>query len=234
MYPNESQGNKLTFIDTPGHAAFTAMRARGAKVTDIVILVVAADDSVMPQTVEAINHAKEAKVPLIVAINKVDKKEANPTKTKNDLIEHEILVEELGGEIQCVELSAETKAGIPDLIDSIILQAEILNLKANAEIPAEGFVIESKLDKGRGPLVTTIIQKGKLKKGDILVVGENWGKVRSLINDKGSEVKDCLPGEPIEVLGLNDTPKAGDTLQVVESEARAREISDYRLRQNKK
>ena len=227
-------GNKITFIDTPGHAAFTAMRARGAKVTDIVILVVAADDSVMPQTVEAINHAKEAKVPLIVAINKVDKKEANPTKTKNDLIEHEILVEELGGEIQCVELSAETKAGIPDLIDSIILQAEILNLKANAEIPAEGFVIESKLDKGRGPLVTTIIQKGKLKKGDILVVGENWGKVRSLINDKGSEVKDCLPGEPIEVLGLNDTPKAGDTLQVVESEARAREISDYRLRQNKK
>lgn len=227
-------GNKITFIDTPGHAAFTAMRARGAKVTDIVILVVAADDSVMPQTVEAINHAKEAKVPLIVAINKVDKKEANPTKTKNDLIEHEILVEELGGEIQCVELSAETKAGIPDLIDSIILQAEILNLKANAEIPAEGFVIESKLDKGRGPLVTTIIQKGKLKKGDILVVGENWGKVRSLINDKGSEVKDCQPGEPIEVLGLNDTPKAGDTLQVVESEARAREISDYRLRQNKK
>ncbi|SUZ49641.1 uncharacterized protein METZ01_LOCUS2495 [marine metagenome] len=227
-------GNKITFIDTPGHAAFTAMRARGAKVTDIVILVVAADDSVMPQTVEAINHAKEANVPIIVAINKVDKKESNPTKTKNDLIEHEILVEELGGEIQCVELSAETKAGIPDLIDSIILQAEILDLKANAEIPAEGFVIESKLDKGRGPLVTVLIQKGKLKKGDILVVGENWGKVRSLINDKGSEVKDCQPGEPIEVLGLNDTPKAGDTLQVVESEARAREISDYRLRQNKK
>ena len=227
-------GNKITFIDTPGHAAFTAMRARGAKVTDIVILVVAADDSVMPQTVEAINHAKEANVPIIVAINKVDKKEANPTKTKNDLIEHEILVEELGGETQCVELSAETKVGIPDLIDSIILQAEILDLKANAEISAEGFVIESKLDKGRGPLVTTIIQKGKLKKGDILVVGENWGKVRSLINDKGSEVKDCHPGEPIEVLGLNDTPNAGDTLQVVESEARAREISDYRLRQNKK
>jgi len=205
-------GNKITFIDTPGHAAFTAMRARGAKVTDIVILVVAADDGVMPQTVEAINHAKEANVPIIVAINKVDKKESNPTKTKNDLIGHEILVEELGGEIQCVELSAETKAGIPDLIDSIILQSEILDLKANAEIPAEGFVIESKLDKGRGPLVTVIIQKGKLKKGDILVVGENWGKVRSLI----------------------DTPKAGDTLQVVESEARAREISDYRLRQNKK
>ena len=227
-------GNKITFIDTPGHAAFTAMRARGAKVTDIVILVVAADDSVMPQTVEAINHAKEANVPIIVAINKVDKKEANPTKTKNDLIEHEILVEELGGEIQCVELSAETKIGIPDLVDSIILQAEILDLKANAEISAEGFVIESKLDKGRGPLVTTIIQKGKLKKGDILVVGENWGKVRSLINDKGSEVKDCHPGDPIEVLGLNDTPNAGDTLQVVESEARAREISDYRLRQNKK
>ncbi|MEE3165547.1 MAG: translation initiation factor IF-2, partial [Pseudomonadota bacterium] len=227
-------GNKITFIDTPGHAAFTAMRARGAKVTDIVILVVAADDSVMPQTVEAINHAKEANVPIIVAINKVDKKDANPTKTKNDLIEHEILVEELGGEIQCVELSAETKIGIPDLVDSIILQAEILDLKANAEISAEGFVIESKLDKGRGPLVTTIIQKGKLKKGDILVVGENWGKVRSLINDKGSEVKDCHPGEPIEVLGLNDTPNAGDTLQVVESEARAREISDYRLRQNKK
>ncbi len=226
--------NKITFIDTPGHAAFTSMRARGAKVTDIVILVVAADDSVMPQTIEAINHSKEANVPIIVAINKMDKPEANPTKTKNDLLEHELIVEELGGDIQCIELSAQTKEGIQDLLEAINLQAEILDLKANPDRHAEGFVIEAKLDKGRGPVVTTIIQKGTLKKGDIAIVGQNWGKVRTLINDKGDQVNECYPGDPIEVLGLNNTPNAGDFLSVVENEARAREITEYRERQNKK
>ena len=210
------------------------MRARGAKVTDIVILVVAADDSVMPQTIEAINHSKEANVPIIIAINKMDKPEANPTKTKNDLLEHELIVEELGGDIQCIELSAQTKEGIEDLLEAINLQAEILDLKANPDRHAEGFVIEAKLDKGRGPVVTTIIQKGTLKKGDIAIVGQNWGKVRSLINDKGDQVGECYPGDPIEVLGLNNTPNAGDFLSVVENEARAREITEYRERQNKK
>tara|TARA_B100001250_G_scaffold88679_2_gene73466 strand:- start:2132 stop:4549 length:2418 start_codon:yes stop_codon:yes gene_type:complete len=233
-YQINTNNNKITFIDTPGHAAFTSMRARGAKVTDIVILVVAADDSVMPQTVEAINHSKDAGVPIIIAINKIDKPEANPTKTKNDLLEYELIVEELGGEIQCVELSAETKEGIDNLIEAINLQAEILDLKANPNRPAEGFVIESKLDKGRGPVVSTIIQKGTLKKGDIVIVGQYWGKVRSLINDRGEQVKECYPGEPIEVLGLNNTPNAGDFLSVVENESRAREISEYRERQNKK
>ena len=226
--------SKITFIDTPGHAAFTSMRARGARVTDIVILVVAADDSVMPQTIEAINHSKEANVPIIIAINKMDKPEANPTKTKNDLLEHELIVEELGGDIQCIELSAQTKEGIEDLLEAINLQAEILDLKANPDRYAEGFVIEAKLDKGRGPVVTTIIQKGTLKKGDIAIVGQNWGKVRSLINDKGDQVNECYPGDPIEVLGLNNTPNAGDFLSVVENEARAREITEYRERQNKK
>ncbi len=233
-YQINTNNTKITFIDTPGHAAFTSMRARGAKVTDIVILVVAADDSVMPQTVEAINHSKDAGVPMIIAINKIDKPEANPTKTKNDLLEHELIVEELGGEIQCVELSAETKEGIDNLIEAINLQAEILDLKANPNRPAEGFVIESKLDKGRGPVVSTIIQRGTLKKGDVVIVGQYWGKVRSLINDKGEQVKECYPGEPIEVLGLNNTPNAGDFLSVVENESRAREISEYRERQNKK
>ena len=233
-YQINTNNNKITFIDTPGHAAFTSMRARGAKVTDIVILVVAADDSVMPQTVEAINHSKDAGVPIIIAINKIDKPEANPTKTKNDLLEYELIVEELGGEIQCVELSAETKEGIDNLIEAINLQAEILDLKANPNRPAEGFVIESKLDKGRGPVVSTIIQKGTLKKGDVVIVGQYWGKVRSLINDRGEQVKECYPGEPIEVLGLNNTPNAGDFLSVVENESRAREISEYRERQNKK
>ena len=233
-YQINTNNNKITFIDTPGHAAFTSMRARGAKVTDIVILVVAADDSVMPQTVEAINHSKDAGVPIIIAINKIDKPEANPTKTKNDLLEYELIVEELGGEIQCVELSAETKEGIDNLIEAINLQAEILDLKANPNRPAEGFVIESKLDKGRGPVVSTIIQKGTLKKSDVVIVGQYWGKVRSLINDRGEQVKECYPGEPIEVLGLNNTPNAGDFLSVVENESRAREISEYRERQNKK
>ena len=188
----------------------------------------------MPQTIEAINHSKEADVPIIVAINKIDKPEANPAKTKNDLLEHELIVEELGGDIQCIELSAQTKEGIDNLIEAINLQAEILDLKANPNRQAEGFVIESKLDKGRGPVVTTIVQKGTLKKGDIVIVGQFWGKVRSLLNDRGEQIDLCYPGDPIEVLGLNNTPNAGDFLSVVENEARAREISDYRERQNKK
>ena len=224
---------KITFIDTPGHAAFTSMRARGAKVTDIVILVVAADDGVMPQTIEAINHAKEANAPIIVAINKMDKPGANPTNARNALLQHEIVVEELGGEIQSVELSAITKDGINDLIDAIILQAELLDLKANPNRPAEGFVIEAKLDKNRGPAVTSIVQRGTLKIGDILVVGEHSGKVRSLVNDQGETIKECFPGEPVEILGLSQTPAAGDILSVVESDARAREISEYRKRKSK-
>ena len=224
---------KITFIDTPGHAAFTSMRARGAKVTDIVILVVAADDGVMPQTIEAINHAKEAEAPIIVAINKIDKPGANPTNARNALLQHEIIVEELGGEIQSVELSALTKDGIDDLIDAIVLQAELLDLKANPNRAAEGFVIEAKLDKNRGPAVSAIIQRGTLKIGDILVMGQHSGKVRSLVNDQGETIKECYPGEPVEILGMSQTPEAGDILSVVESDARAREISEYRKRKSK-
>ena len=224
---------KITFIDTPGHAAFTSMRARGAKVTDIVVLVVAADDGVMPQTIEAINHAKEAEAPIIVAINKIDKSDADPNATRNSLLEHEIIVEEMGGDIQSVELSALTKKGIDDLIEAILLQADLLELKANPDRPAEGFVIEAKLDKNRGPAVTTIIQRGTLKVGDILVIGQYSGKVRSLINDQGKVVKECFPGDPIEILGMSQTPEAGDILTVVESDSRAREISEYRQRKSK-
>ena len=223
----------ITFIDTPGHAAFTSMRARGAKVTDIVVLVVAADDGVMPQTIEAINHAKEAEAPIIVAINKIDKPDADPNATRNSLLQHEIVVEEMGGDIQSVELSALTKKGIDDLIEAILLQADLLELKANPDRSAEGFVIEAKLDKNRGPAVTTIIQRGTLKVGDILVIGQYSGKVRSLINDQGKVVKECLPGEPIEILGMSQTPEAGDILTVVESDSRAREVSEYRQRKSK-
>ena len=224
---------KITFIDTPGHAAFTSMRARGAKVTDIVVLVVAADDGVMPQTREAINHAKKAEAPIIVAINKIDKPDADPNATRNSLLQHEIVVEEMGGDIQSVELSALTKKGIDDLIEAILLQADLLELKANPDRSAEGFVIEAKLDKNRGPAVTTIIQRGTLKVGDILVIGQYSGKVRSLINDQGKVVKECLPGEPIEILGMSQTPEAGDILTVVESDSRAREVSEYRQRKSK-
>ena len=228
-----NENKKITFIDTPGHAAFTSMRARGAKVTDIVILVVAADDGVMPQTIEAINHAKEAEAPIIVAINKIDKPDADPNATRNSLLQHEIVVEEMGGDIQSVELSALTKKGIDSLIEAIMLQADLLELKANPDRPAEGFVIEAKLDKNRGPAVTTIIQRGTLRVGDILVVGQFSGKVRSLINDQGQNVKECFPGEPIEILGMSHTPEAGDILTVVESDSRAREISEYRQRKLK-
>ncbi|GAA0296890.1 translation initiation factor IF-2 [Rhodovulum strictum] len=221
-------GARLTFLDTPGHAAFTSMRARGAQVTDIVVLVVAADDAVMPQTVEAINHAKAAKVPMIVAINKIDKPSANPTKVRTDLLQHEVVVEQMSGEVQDVEVSALTGQGLDELLEAIALQAEILELKANPNRAAEGAVIEAQLDVGRGPVATVLVQKGTLKRGDIFVVGEQWGKVRALINDKGERVEEAGPSVPVEVLGLNGTPEAGDVLNVVETEAQAREIAEYR------
>jgi len=221
-------GAVLTFLDTPGHAAFTSMRARGAQVTDIVVLVVAADDAVMPQTIEAINHAKAAHVPMIVAINKIDKPDANPDKVRTDLLQHEVVVEKMSGEVQDVEVSAVSGQGLPDLLESIALQAEILELKANPDRPAEGAVIEAQLDVGRGPVATVLVQKGTLKQGDIFVVGEQWGKVRAMENDKGERVKEAGPSVPVEVLGLNGTPEAGDVLNVVSTEAQAREIAEYR------
>jgi len=221
-------GATLTFLDTPGHAAFTSMRARGANVTDIVVLVVAADDAVMPQTVEAIAHAKAAKVPMIVAINKIDKKSANPTKVRTDLLQHDVVVEQMSGDVLDVEVSAVTGQGLDELLEAIALQAEILDLRANPKRAASGAVIEAKLDVGRGPVATVLVQNGTLRKGDIFVVGEQWGKVRSLINDKGERIDEAGPSVPVEVLGLNGTPQAGDTLNVVETEAQAREIADYR------
>jgi translation initiation factor IF-2 len=222
-------GALLTFLDTPGHAAFTSMRARGAQVTDIVVLVVAADDAVMPQTIEAINHAKAAKVPMIVAINKIDKPAANPQKVRTDLLQHEVVVEAMSGEVQDVEISAKTGQGLDQLLEAIALQAEILELKANPDRPAQGAVIEAQLDVGRGPVATVLVQNGTLKRGDIFVVGEQWGKVRALIDDKGERVEEAGPSVPVEVLGLNGTPEAGDVLNVVETEAQAREIADYRI-----
>ncbi|NCU19265.1 translation initiation factor IF-2 [Candidatus Falkowbacteria bacterium] len=223
-------GALLTFLDTPGHAAFTSMRARGAHVTDIVVLVVAADDAVMPQTIEAINHAKAAKVPMIVAINKCDKYEANPQKVRTDLLQHEVVVEAMSGDVQDVEVSAKTGMGLDTLLEAIALQSEILELKANPQRAAMGAVIEAKLDVGRGPVATVLVQNGTLKQGDIFVVGEKWGKVRALINDKGERVDSAGPSVPVEVLGLNGTPEAGDVLNVVETEAQAREIADYRIK----
>ncbi|MBF9054280.1 translation initiation factor IF-2 [Rhodobacterales bacterium LSUCC1028] len=222
-------GALLTFLDTPGHAAFTSMRARGANVTDIVVLVVAADDAVMPQTIEAINHAKAAKVPMIVAINKIDKPAANPDKVRTDLLQHEVIVEKMSGEVQDVEVSAATGQGLDQLLESIALQAELLDLKANPDRSAEGAVIEAQLDVGRGPVATVLVQRGTLKQGDIFVVGEQWGKVRALINDQGERVKEAGPSVPVEVLGLNGAPEAGDVLNVVQTEAQAREIADYRI-----
>jgi translation initiation factor IF-2 len=221
-------GAVLSFLDTPGHAAFTSMRSRGAQVTDIVVLVVAADDAVMPQTVEAINHAKAAKVPMIVAINKIDKPSANPTKVRTDLLQHEVVVEEMSGDVQDVEVSAITGQGLPELLEAIALQAEILELKANPNRAAQGAVIEAQLDVGRGPVATVLVQNGTLRQGDIFVVGEQYGKVRALINDKGERVKEAGPSVPVEVLGLNGTPEAGDVLNVTETEAQAREIAEYR------
>jgi translation initiation factor IF-2 len=221
-------GAVLTFLDTPGHAAFTSMRSRGAQVTDIVVLVVAADDAVMPQTIEAINHAKAAKVPMIVAINKIDKPDANPDKVRTDLLQHEVIVEKMSGDVQDVEVSAISGQGLDDLLEAIALQAEILELNANPDRAAEGAVIEAQLDVGRGPVATVLVQNGTLRQGDIFVVGEQWGKVRAMENDKGDRVKEAGPSVPVEVLGLNGTPEAGDVLNVVETEAQAREIAEYR------
>ncbi|MFQ6546952.1 translation initiation factor IF-2 [Aestuariibius sp. 2305UL40-4] len=227
-YQVEQNGKKLTFLDTPGHAAFTSMRARGAQVTDIVVLVVAADDAVMPQTVEAINHAKAAEVPMIVAINKIDLPAANPDKVRTDLLQHEVIVEKMSGEVQDVEVSAQTGQGLDQLLEAIALQAELLELKANPDRAASGAVIEAQLDVGRGPVATVLVQNGTLKQGDIFVVGEQWGKVRAMENDQGKRVKDAGPSVPVEVLGLNGTPEAGDVLNVVDTEAQAREIAAYR------
>ena len=221
-------GQVLSFLDTPGHAAFTSMRARGAQVTDIVVLVVAADDAVMPQTIEAINHAKAAEVPMIVAINKIDRPEANPDKVRTDLLQHEVIVEKMSGEVQDVEVSAINGTGLDELLEAIALQSEILELKANPDRAASGAVIEAQLDVGRGPVATVLVQNGTLRQGDIFVVGEQWGKVRAMENDKGERVKEAGPSVPVEVLGLNGTPEAGDVLNVVETEAQAREIAEYR------
>ena len=228
-----SSGAKITFIDTPGHAAFTAMRARGAKVTDIVVLVVAADDGVMPQTVEAIHHAKAAKVPIIVAINKIDKPDAKPERVRTDLLQHEIQVESMGGDVVDVEVSATKKQNIDKLLEMIGLQAEILDLKVNPDRSAEGTVIEAKLDRGRGPVATVLVQRGTLHVGDLVVAGAEWGRVRALVSDTGDPIETAGPSTPVEVLGFSGTPDAGDRLAVVENEARAREVTEYRARQKR-
>ncbi|WP_339830929.1 translation initiation factor IF-2 [uncultured Parvibaculum sp.] len=227
---NLSSGERITFLDTPGHAAFTSMRARGAKVTDIVVLVVAADDGVMPQTIEAINHAKAAGVPMIVAINKMDKPEADPSRVKNELLQHEVVVEDFGGDVLAVPISAKTGMGLDKLEETILLQAELLDIRANPDRPAEGIIVEAKLDRGRGPVGTVLVQRGTLKVGDIIVAGAEWGRVRALINDRGENVDSAGPSVPVEVLGLGGAPEAGDVMSVVESEARAREVTDYRQR----
>jgi translation initiation factor IF-2 len=229
-YQIDRNGQKITFIDTPGHAAFTAMRARGAQATDIAILVVAADDSVMPQTIESISHAKAAGVPIIVAINKIDKHEADPQKVRTELLRHDVQVESMGGETQDVEVSATKGTNIDGLLDAILLQAEILDLKANPDRTAEGVVIEARLDKGRGPVATVLVQTGTLMPGDILVAGNEWGRVRALVDDRGDQIKEAPPSMPVEVLGLQGTPRAGDRFAVVNNEARAREITEYRQR----
>ncbi len=223
-------GQKVTFLDTPGHAAFTAMRARGADVTDIVVLVVAADDGVMPQTIEAIQHAKAANTPIIVAVNKMDKPDANPTRVINELLQHEIVAESLGGETQVIEVSALKKTGLNDLIEAILLQAEVLELKANPDRTAEGVVIESKIDRGRGAVSTVLVKRGTLKRGDIVVAGAKFGRVRALLNERDEQVPSAGPAEPVEVLGLDGAPSPGEAFAVVESEARARELTEYRIR----
>jgi translation initiation factor IF-2 len=226
-------GKKITFIDTPGHAAFTAMRARGAKVTDIVILVVAADDGVMPQTIEAIHHAKAAKVPMIVAINKIDKPDAKPERVRTELLQHEVQVESLGGDVVDVEVSAKNKTNLDKLLEMIALQAELLDLKTNPSRPAEGTVIEAKLDRGRGPVATVLVQRGTLRVGDIVVAGAEMGRVRALISDQGDTIDEAGPSVPVEVLGFNGPPEAGDRLAVVENEARARQVTSYRAHQKR-
>jgi translation initiation factor IF-2 len=226
-------GEKITFLDTPGHAAFTAMRARGANATDIAILVVAADDSVMPQTIESIAHAKAAGVPIIVAVNKCDLHEANPDKVLTDLLQHDIQVESMGGSVQAIKVSALEKTGLDDLTEAITLQAELLELQANPDRPAEGIVVESQLDRGRGPVATVLVQRGTLKRGDIVVAGAQWGKVRALFDERSKQLKGAGPSLPVEVLGLDGAPDPGDMLVVVESEARAREVTEFRMRQKR-
>lgn len=232
-YQVSYKDQKITFIDTPGHAAFTAMRARGAKATDIAILVVAADDSVMPQTIESISHAKAAGVPIIVAINKIDKPAADAQKVRTELLQHEVFVESMGGSTLDVEVSAKTDKNLDNLLEAILLQAEMLNLTANKNRTAEGVVIEAELDRGRGSVATVLVQKGTLKLGDIIVAGSQWGKVRALINDLGKHLTKAIPSTPVEILGLQDAPQAGDKFAVVGNEAKAREISEYRQRLDK-
>lgn len=230
-YQVEKNGHKITFLDTPGHEAFTAMRARGAQATDIAVLVVAADDGVMPQTIESIKHAKAAGVPIIVAINKMDKPEANPTRVRTELLQHEVFVESMGGEVLDVEVSAKTQAGLDKLLETILLQAEVLELRVARDGRAEGLVIEAKLDRGRGAVATVLVQRGTLRVGDILVAGTEFARVRALINDQGGQVKEAGPSVPVEVLGFTGVPSAGDRFSVVETEARAREVTEYRQRQ---
>jgi translation initiation factor IF-2 len=223
-------GQRVTFLDTPGHAAFSAMRARGANVTDIVVLVVAADDGVMPQTIEAIQHAKAAGAPIIVAINKIDKPDADPRKVINELLQYEIVVESLGGDTQAIEVSATQKLGLDDLIEAILVQAEVMDLKANPDRSAEGVVIESKVDRGRGAVATVLVKRGTLKRGDIVVAGESWGRVRALLNERDEQVAEAEPSTPVEILGLDGAAGPGEALAVVEDEARARELTEYRIR----
>ena len=227
-------GQSITFIDTPGHEAFTAMRARGAKVTDIVILVVAADDGVKPQTIEAINHAKAAQVPIIIAINKIDKQGADPQRVRTELLSHEIVVESMGGDTLEIEVSALKRTNLDALLEAVVLQSEVLELKANADRPAEGVIVEAKLERGRGPVGTALVQRGTLKLGDIIVAGSAWGRVRALIDDIGEHTKEAGPSVPVEVLGFDSAPEAGEQFAVVENEARAREITEYRERERRK
>ncbi|MBV1929957.1 MAG: translation initiation factor IF-2 [Gammaproteobacteria bacterium] len=226
-------GDKITFLDTPGHAAFTEMRARGADVTDIVVIVISASDSIMPQTIESINHAKAAGVPIIIAINKIDLPDANPTKAKQDLLQHEVVIEEMGGDVQCVEISAKQRTNLDKLEEAIILQSEILELRANPSRDAQGFVVESKMEKGRGSVATVLIQKGTLRIGHVFVAGAVFGRVRAIIDDKGNNVKEAIPGQPVEILGANGTPSAGDIFNVTSEESKAREIAEYRQHKNK-
>ena len=226
-------GSRITFIDTPGHEAFTAMRSRGASVTDVVVLVVAADDGVMPQTVEAIRHAKASGAPIVVAINKMDKPDANPNRVRQELLKYEIVVEEMGGDTQDVEVSALKKTGLDKLEEAILLQAELLDLKANPDRSAEGTVVESRLDRGRGPVATVLVQKGTLRAGDIVVAGAEWGKIRAMTDDKGKQLKIAGPSTPVEIQGLASVPRAGEPFVVVENESRAREISEFRQRRLK-
>jgi len=232
-YQIENNSKKITFIDTPGHAAFTEMRARGSKLTDVVVLVVAADDGVKPQTIESINHAKAAKVPIVVAINKCDLPEADPQKIKNQLLEYELIAEELSGETLIVEISTKTKKNLDKLLESIMLQAEILDLKTNFESKATGIVLESKIDVGRGPVVTTIITSGTLKKGDYFVSGLKWGKARALINDLGKNIDEAPPSSPIEILGINGAARAGDDFIVLNNEKEAKTLCNSRIQESK-